>query len=297
MSLVVSGLSNYAKAEGFPLIVAAVTRSNTANYANVISGLKGTGLVPFLTSAVTIKAGGACQSFNGSGSTSTFTEVNVGVKPCLFEEAICIGALENKALIYATSGYDTVPFEQAFMQSKVDNISKALDALYWLGDTGNSDAFNGFTTQATAASLLTTITGSTSNVYDAIDLAIDTAVAYDATFESDDNVVVFLSYAKYRVYQKELVAKNYFHFNPGQIGDNSETLHPGTKIKVVPTIGLAGHSYLYLASADHLHIGTNLSSEAEGITVYHDMITNNIYMRSQFYAGTGVSKMMFKKAC
>jgi hypothetical protein len=295
MSLVVSGLTNYAKQEGFPLIVSAVTRGNTANYANIVSGLKGTGLVPFLSSSVTLAAGGSC-SFTNNG-TSTFSEVELGVKPVEFMEAVCVGALEGKAMMYEVAGYDALPYAQQFLQDKADQISKKLDNLYWLGATGSGDVFNGFVAQATAASLLNTITGSTSNVYDAIDLAIDEAVAADSTFETSDTVAIFLSYAKYRTLQKELVVKNYFHYNPTSIESNMEILFPGTKIKVIPTEGLAGHSFLYLADTQHLHIGTSLLSETEGLNVFHDQITNNIYLRSQFYAGTGVSKTIFKKAC
>jgi hypothetical protein len=295
MSLVVTGLTAYAKAEGFPLIVSAVTRGNTANYANIVSGLKGTGLVPFLSSSVTLAAGGSC-SFTNNG-TSTFSEVEIAVKPVEFMEAICVGALEGKAMMYEVQGYEELPYAAQFLQDKADQISKKLDNLYWLGATGSGDVFNGFVAQATAASLLNTITGSTSNVYDAIDLAIDTAVAADSTFETSDTVAIFLNYAKFRALQKELVVKNYFHYNPANLEANMEITFPGTKIKVIPTEGLAGNSFLYLADTAHLHIGTALLSDQEGLNVYHDQITNNIYLRSQFYAGTGVSKTIFKKAC
>jgi len=295
MSLVVSGLTNYAKAEGFPLIVSAITRGRTAEYANIVSGLKGTGLVPFLSSDVTLAAGGSC-SFNNNG-TSTFSEVEIAVKPVEFTEAICIGALEGKAMMYEVQGYDELPYAGQFLQSKSDAISKKLDSLYWLGSVSGGDVFNGFTTQATAASLLTTVTGSTSSVYAAIDLAIDEAVAYDSTFETSDSVKIFLNYAKFRSLQKELVSANFFHYNPAAIEGNMEITFPGTKIQIVATEGLAGHNYLYVADAAHLHIGTNLASEAEGMNVYHDQISNNLYLRAAFYAGTGVSKMMFKKAC
>ena len=295
MSLVVTGLTNYAKQEGFPLIVSAVTRGRTAEMVNIVSGLKGTGLVPFLNSDVTLAAGGSC-SFTNNG-TSTFSEVEISVRAVEFSEAICIGALEGKAMMYEVQGYDELPYAAQFLQSKSDAISKKLDSLYWLGSVSGGDVFNGFTTQAAAAGKLTTITGSTSNVYDAIDLAIDTAVAADSTFESSDTVAIFLNYAKFRALQKELVVKNYFHYNPAQLGDNMELVFPGTKIKVIATEGLAGHNFLYLADTAHLHIGTNLASEAEGMNVYHDQITNNIYLRAAFYAGTGVSKVMFKKAC
>jgi hypothetical protein len=295
MSLVVSGLTNYAKQEGFPLIVSAVTRGNTANYANIVSGLKGTGLVPFLSSSVTLAAGGSC-SFTNNG-TSTFSEVEIAVKPVEFMEAVCVGALEGKAMMYEVQGYDELPYASQFLQDKADQISKKLDQLYWLGATGSGDVFNGFVAQATAASLLNTITGSTSNVYDAIDLAIDTAVAADSTFETSDSVAIFLNYAKFRALQKELVVKNYFHYNPANLEANMEITFPGTRIKCIPTEGLAGHNFLYLADAAHLHIGTNLASEAEGLNVYHDQITNNLYLRAAFYAGTGVSKTVFKKSC
>jgi hypothetical protein len=297
MSYIVSGMTNYVKAEGFPLIVKAVTEGRTASMVNVVSGLKGTAAVPFLTSAITLKAGGSCGAFNGAGSTSTFTEVTIGVKPVLFEEQVCVPALDGKALIYETTGSDALPYAQVFLNDKVSHISKGLDQLVWLGSVSGGDAFDGFTTQATAASLLNTITGSTSNVYDAIDLAIDTAVAADSTFESSDSVVVFLNYAKYRALQKELVIKNYFHYNPANLGDNMELTFPGTKIKVVATEGLAGHNFLYLADTAHLHVGTNLASEAEGIQAYYDMPSNSILLRSQFFMGTGVSKTIFKKAC
>jgi hypothetical protein len=295
MSYVVTGMTDYVKAEGFNLIVKAVTEGRTASLVNVISGLKGTALVPFLTSAVSLKAGGSCGAFSGAGSTSTFSEVEVEVKPVLFEEQVCVPALSAKELIYETSGSDALPYAQVFLADKVKNISKGLDALVWLGNTGSSDAFNGFTIQG--ASLMTTITGSTSNVYDAIDLAIDTAITADSTFESSDSVAIFMNYAKYRTLQKELVAKNYFHYNPAQLGDNMELLFPGTKIRVIATEGLAGHNYLYLADTAHLHVGTNLMSETEGVQAYYDMPSNSILLRSQFFMGTGVSKAFFKKAC
>ena len=295
MSFNVTGMTDYIKQEGFGLIVKAVTEGRTASLVNVIPNLKGAAEVPFLSSAITLKAGGACGSFNGAGSTSTFSKVAIGVKPVLFEEALCVPALQNKVLMYETTGSDALPFAEAIMAEKVSLISKSLDQLVWLGSVSGGDAFDGFTVQGSA--LMSTITGSTSNVYDAIDLAIDTAVAADSTFESSNTVAIFLNYAKYRALQKELVAKNYFHYNPAQLGDNMELVFPGTKIKVIATEGLAGHNYLYLADTAHLHVGTNLASEAEGIVSFYDMPSNSMLLRSEFFMGTGVSKAFYKKAC
>lgn len=296
MSFNVTGMTDYVKQEGFGLIVKATTEGKTASLVNVITGLKGAAEVPFLSSAITLKAGGACGAFNGAGSTSNFSKVELGVKPVLFEEALCVPALQNKVLLYETSGSDAIPYAEQMLAEKAALISKGLDQLVWLGNTGSGDAFNGFTVQG--AALMATVTGTTTSVYDAIDAAIDAAVAADSTFESSDSVAIFLNYAKYRQLQKEMVALNLFHYSLATQGDNNEAMvFPGTKIRVIATEGLSGHSFLYLADTAHLHVGTNLASEAEGIVAFYDMPTNSILLRSEFYMGTGVSKAFYKKAC
>lgn len=295
MSYIVTGMTEYIKTEGFPLIVKAVTEGRTASLVNVITGLKGEAAVPFLTSAITLKAGGSCGAFNGAGSVSTFSEVRIGVMPILFEEQVCVPALEGKVLVYETTGSDNLPYAQVFLDDKVKNISKGLDQLTWLGSTAGGDPTNGFTVQG--AALMETVTGSTANVYDALDILIDAAVANDSTFESSETVGIFLNYAKYRQLQKEIVAKDYFAYNLSNMGDNNlELTFPGTRIKVYATEGLSGHNFAYLADLTHLHVGSNLVSESEGVVSFYDMPSNSILLRSQFYYGVGVSKAFFKKA-
>ena len=292
MSLI-ANLSDYSKAEGFALITQAITRGKTAEYANIVSGLKGTGLVPFMSSEINLTAGGSC-SFNNNGTT-TFSEVEIAVKPVDYTEAICIGALEGKAMMYEVGGYGELPYAAQFLQEKADQISNQLDNLYWNGSVLAGDPFNGFLAQATAASLLNTVATATTGVMDAVDAAIDAAVAFDSTFQTSNTVAVFMSFADFRALQKELVAANYFHYAAEAIGDNLSLTFPGTNVKVIATPGITAGD-LYLADYAHLHIGTNLASEAEAIKVYHDQITNNLYLRSQFYAGCGVSKTIFAKA-
>ena len=297
MSFVVSGMTDYVKQEGFPLIVKAVVEGQTASMVNIISGLKGAAKVPFLTSAVTLKAGGSCGAFNGAGSSSTFTEVDVAVKPVLFEEALCVPALENKVLLYETSGTDEAPYAQILLNDKVKHISKALDELVWLGDTGSSDPFDGFVEAATNASLLQVVTGCTgTTVYEKIDCLIDAAVTADSTFQTSETVKIFLNFGLFRQLQKELVLANYFSYTPESQGGFLSLTFPGTRIEIVATEGLASSNNIYLADTQHLHIGTNLMSEAEGLTVYYNMPTNEIYLRSQFYMGVGVSKEIFEIA-
>jgi hypothetical protein len=294
MSIVATGMTNYVKSEGLGLVVKAVTEGKTTSMVNIISGLKGAADVPFLSSTLNLVKGHNCN-LNDTGS-SVFTPVRVDVNEVSYFESICTPAqLENKALMYSISNASDVPFAEAFLNEKVQLMSKKIDQLVWLGEKP-TDAVNGFIDMATTASLLETVTGSTSTVTDAVDLLIDAAIASDSTFENSDSVVIFLNFAKYRTYVKELVAENYFNYNPETMKTADGIMHPGTKIMVVPTEGLAGHNFAYLADTQHLHVGTNLLSESEGLQVIYEEKSRIIFLRADFYLGTGVSKNIFKRS-
>jgi hypothetical protein len=294
MSLVATGMTNYVKEEGLPLIVGAITEGKTTSMVNIISGLKGAADVPFLSSTLNLVKGHNC-SLSDTSST-VFTPVRVDVNEVSYYESICTPSqLENKALMYSLSNSSDVPFAEAFLNEKAQLISKSIDTLVWLGEKP-TDAINGFLKMADDASLLDTVTGSTSGVTQVVDALIDAAVASDSTFENSDSVVVFLNFAKYRTYVKELVAANYFNYNPETMKGTEGIMHPGTKIMVVPTEGLSGHNFAYLADTLHLHVGTNLLSEAEGLQVIYEEKSRLIFLRADFYLGTGVSKTIFKMA-
>ena len=197
--------------------------------------------------------------------------------------------------MYSISNASDVPFAEAFLNEKVQLMSKKIDQLVWLGEKP-TDAVNGFIEMATDASLLTTVTGATSGVTEVVDALINAAIAADSTYENSDSVVVFLNYANYRTYVKELVAQNYFHYNPETMKGNEGVTHPGTKVMIAPTEGLAGHNFAYLADTQHLHVGTNLLSESEGLQVIYEEKSRIIFLRADFYLGTGVSKTIFKMA-
>ena len=294
MSIVATGMTNYVKQEGLPLVVKAVTEGKTTSMVNIISGLKGAADVPFLSSTLNLVKGHNCN-LNDTGS-SVFTPVRVDVNEVSYFESICTPAqLENKALMYEISNASDVPFAEAFLGEKAQLISKGIDKLVWLGEKP-TDAVNGFLKMAADASLLTTVTGSTTGVTQVVDALIDAAIAADSTFENSDSVVIFMNYAKYRAYVKELVAANYFHYNPETMKGNEGIVHPGTKVMIVPTEGLSGHNFAYLADTLHLHVGTNLLSDTEGLQVIYEEKSRIIFLRADFYLGTGVSKTIFKMA-
>jgi hypothetical protein len=293
MSFVTTGMTDYVKQEGLGLIVKAITEGKTTSMVNVISGLKGSAEVPFLSSTINLVKGHNCNMTDTS--SSTFTPVLVSVNEVSYFESLCSpAALENKALMYEL-GNNEIPFAQAFLSDKALSISKKIDQLVWTGEKP-TDAVDGFIEMASDAGLLVTVTGATSGVTEVIDTLIDAAITADDTFESSDNVKIFLSFGNFRQYVKELVAANLYHYSPDAQRSGDGIFHPGTKVEIVPTTGLAGVNFAYLADTEHLHVGTNLLSETEGIQVIYEEKSRLVFLRSDFYLGTGVSKTIFEMA-
>jgi len=291
MSIIVN-LENYTKQEGLGLIVKAVTTGKTASMVNIISGLRGSADVPFLSSEVALVSGHNC-SLSDTGS-STFTPVRVDVGAVSYFETICtIAQLEDKALLYSVKMPDGLPFEAQFLADKADNISREIDRLIWNGEKP-TDPVNGFLKMADDAGLYTEVTGGTATtVYGKVDELFDAAVAADSTFEYGNEVSVFMSYSNFRKYVKDLVAQNLFHYKAEDLLGGNGIQHPGTKLTIVPTEGLASNNGLFLADRNHLHIGTNLQSETEALQAIYESKSRTVYLRADMFLGTGVSKMIF----
>lgn len=295
MSYVTTGLTSYVKEEGMPLIIKAVCQGKTAQMVNIISGLKGSAKVPFLTNDVVLADGATCDP--SDASSTTFTQVPVTVAQVAYYEALCNpSALENKSLIYSVTNpfAENVPFEADFMNSKTLGIQNAIEKLLWVGDSGSGDVIDGFPVTADDNSLLIEVTGVTGSTYELVDGLITGAITADCTWEDSDTAAVFMSYANFRLYIQALVEKNLFWYNPEAIKAGTEAVyHPGTKIKIVATSGLAGKSELYLADTKHLHIGTNLLDESEAMVVFYDKAKRVLTLRADFFLGCGISKELY----
>ncbi|KQC33409.1 hypothetical protein AAU57_08840 [Nonlabens sp. YIK11] len=175
-------------------------------------------------------------------------------------------------LVSAGSYEDSIPFEQYYVQTKLDAINKNSEKAIWLGDTASGDAnlnkFDGFlkiiddsgeavdgntsaATEITKDNVVQLVddmyAALPSDVLEATDLRL--AVGYD---------VARLFVAKH----KDLDMRNY-----DKIAGTFEFEVPGSNVRMFATSGLNGTSRMILGSASNMVIGVDLENDEEAFSI------------------------------
>ena len=194
---------------------------------------------------------------------------------------------------------ETVPFLDGIIALKVKQIQQRIEQQLWLATTAGGDAYNGFNTliatgqTSVAASASGTTFSSTAaygtngNPITEVDKLIS-ALSDDALVF--DDLVVFMSYAYFRLYVQALTRANFFtnYINSTDITSNMSAIHPNTNIKVLPTIGLNGSTQVTIAPAEYMVVGVDLLSD-ETLKALYSVDFDEIRIRSNFNFGATVA--------
>ena len=147
MAYDVSALTNYVARENQTLTKALFAGGDTAKFSMLITGVKGSTLVPHMSGAATLQAGN-CPTPSG---TATATEVTLTVKPFTVYEQFCADDLESKfpnTIIAAGSnnGDSLKPWEEKLIDVKMASIQEVLELTNWQGTVGvgSYPLFDGF---------------------------------------------------------------------------------------------------------------------------------------------------------
>jgi hypothetical protein len=212
-----------------------------------------------------------------------------------------------QSMLMKTAGQtqETVPFEQMILDLKSKQIQQYVERVLWTGTTvGSADCFNGF------AKMISTSTGNTfsGSCANSSGATFSSSAAYGVSGNpitevdnlinvlSDDalvreDLVVFMSYAYFRLYVQALTRANFFtnYINGTDITSNMSAIHPNTNIKVYPTIGLNGSSQVTIAPAEYMVVGVDLLSDQESLRAWYSVDFDEIRFRSNFNFGATVA--------
>lgn len=298
MSLNLSGLTAYVEQNASDLIKEAVLKGRTVDLVTVQGGIKSAATINRISTSLTGQAG-AC-GWNAAGTT-TLDQRTITVCDVKINEAICLNDLEayyTQVAMNPGSYNTTIPFEQIFAENKRDQIMAMIEDIIWKGNT------------ATGSGNLALCDGFVKLLDDLADSADITFVEYDPAFGGTNSVValidslaaqintnvinatdlhVFLSYADYRTYAKELRDNNYFAYTGAESqGQDFSQMHPGTNIRVIALRGLNGTNRMLLAEASNLYVGTDLLSDAEDFKVWYSQDFDEVRFLSKFKIGVQI---------
>lgn len=166
---------------------------------------------------------------------------------------------------------DALPFEAEIIDGLVKSINKQVEKGVW------TDLITNTTAQLTVAS-----TGTAYERVMAVYMALPEAILEDA--------VIFVSPATFREYVKDLVDKNFYHYNPAD-GDLEEIFIPGSGVKVRKANGLAEQTddVIFGTSPKNMIYGTDFMDNKEEVKAWFSD-DNDVYrIKVRFNYGANVA--------
>ena len=240
---------------------------------------------------------GSDCGFSAAG-TATLSERLIQVASLNVQMEICPKNLRGKYAEYLirfnAEEQKSLPFEQYLMDGIVDGINRKIETAIWLGDTTqSSDAvkkwFDGFITIAAAS-----VTASTGVVGESISsgkTAYEGILAVYAKLTEnclERGAEIYVSPSIFRSFMQDMVALNYYHYDPGN-SNPDEFLLPGTDVKVVKTPGLAGSLKILGTYPANLYYGTDGENDNEVIDVWWSQDNRTYRLEALWNSGVQIA--------
>ena len=295
----VATIGGYVDQVGGELLSKALIGGTTARYANVRLGIKGTQALNLLNS-VAVFQDGTC-GWDPTGNTTTFSQTNITTCPEKYNEALCYKDLYDtyqSMLMAPGQTSETVPFEQQIADLKVKQIQQRIEQQLWQATTGSS-CFNGFktliSTGTTGVANSSGVTfnstaqyGTSGNPITEIDKLIN---VLDDNAMSREDLVVFMSYANFRLYIQALTRANFFqnYIGSSDITGMMEATQPNTNVKVVPTIGLNGSNQVVIGPREYMVVGFDLLSDHEKLVIWYSKDFDELRLRANYNYGVTIA--------
>lgn len=236
-------------------------------------GIKNTEKIhPSTLEAVLQDVSGEC-GFTPQGDLK-ITERSITTSQKKVNMEFCLEKLLGKFAEYKVrvgANPDALPFEAEIIDGLVKSINKQVEKGVWTDLITNTDA------QLTVAS-----TGTTYERVMAVYMALPEAVLEDA--------VIFVSPATFREYVKDLVDKNFYHYNPAD-GDLEEIFIPGSGVKVRKAKGLAEQTddVIFGTSPKNMIYGTDFMDNKEEIKAWFSDDNDTYRIKVRFNYGANVA--------
>jgi hypothetical protein len=296
----VASIGGYVDQVGGELLSKALIGGTTARYVNVRLGIKGTQALNLLNSNVVFQDG-VCGWDPPTGTTTTFTQTNITTCPEKYNEALCYQDLYDtyqSMLMKPGQTQETVPFEQQIADLKVKEIQQRIEKQLWQATTGSS-CFTGFkaliSTGTTGVANSSGVTFSSSADYGVsgnpiteVDKLIN---VLDDNAMSREDLIVFMSYANFRLYIQALTRANFFanYIGSSDITSMMEATHPNTNVKVVPTLGLNGSNQVVIGPREYMVLGFDLLDDSQKLVIWYSKDFDELRLRANYNYGATIA--------
>lgn len=284
MAINVSALSEYVEEQRLPLIRKSVFAAPSTKYFNLQTGVKHAAALNILNTEVAFGDGGAC-GWDEAGSNS-FSQRTLEVGNYKVNMSFCDKAMLKYWMGYevrVAAGQKSLPFEEYFTDSIVDEVKNAIEKNIWQGVKA-TDKMDG---------ILTILEGEN----DVIEVeAAANATVYERVLEAYkaipasilDKASIFIGVDDFRDLCLELTAKNLYHY-VSELDAKLEIILPGTSTKIHAVAGLNGTHKIVAADGDNIYYGVDMEGDEEKFDLWYSKDNQEFRLAINFNAGVQVA--------
>ena len=289
MSLIVTSLPAYVEQNREELIAKAVLNARTASIINYQTGIKTSAAINLLSTDVKFGDGLTCGFDANSSQELSQRVIETGAVKVNMEycDKSLLKTFAQYSVRVAADGEKTLPFEEKFIGSIVENVKAAIEKAVWQGDKASEDEnlnkFDGLIKILGAAEGVITASGANSDVFAALQ---DVLVKLPATAIKEDTRI-FVGTDTFMRLVNELVSANLYHYSADSA--NYELVMPGTTIKVTAVDGLNGTNKVVAGRASNFFYGTDLEGDEERLDFWYSKDDRMFKLALEFNAGVQVA--------
>lgn len=295
MAFDLTAFTAYVDESSTEFLVDSLTGAKTASLANKQSGIKSSADLHIFETDAIFQAGGSC-SRTASGTT-TLSKRNLTVGDIAIHEDICPKDLEaywTQIMLNAGSTYETVPFEQVWLNRKSEVIAKQLETALWQGNTSSGNAnlsrFDGLNKLIDAEGTVVAADNSGSLAINTTNIRTIMQDIYDsipAQLLDKDDLVFLCGYDTFRIYQNKLASDNLYHYT-GE-ADAFEMMVENSGIKLIAVHGLDGTDRIYATRKSNIYVGMDLEGEEDNAEVWYSKDDRVVKFSVEFKYGVQIA--------
>ena len=310
MSFDLSGLSPYTDELSTDLVSKALLKPHSVSYLTVLPGkTAGTSAINLLNSNANILDAacgfGAAQTGPGgaTGNSTVFSQLDLVVQSKMLKEQMCPEDLRTYWLssqMSPSSYLESVPFEEAIANNKINNIAQYVENTIWQGDGGSLD---GLLAQATVANGAIGGTGAGITVPLAVGTAFDSIWGIynklSNALKQEDDLVMYMSMSNYAIAVQALMnegnslIQQYPNISNASGGAAMTFVWPGTNMTIFGAPGINTDSHILVGPKKYAFFGTGLIDDQDNFKFYYDPSQDVVNFMSKFRLGTAVYASQF----
>lgn len=280
-------IQDYINAKRDEIIAEVPTQSKSVGYFYGMYGVKHKDAVPKLDSTVVIGDGSAC-GWDPDGS-DVYTNVTIEVVPAEVEKEICQRDFEKTNLNHGlrwAAGRETLPFEEAYINSQLAAINEAIEHDIWQGNA--SIGLDGVLAQVeSAVTTATTAVFTSAMTADEKVAAVVEKIPHKAFKYGID---LFLSYTDFAAYVKALNANCCANRAILDAAAEEYALPENSRVRLIPVEGLEGTGAMVAAPREGIAYGTDVEGSENIVDFWFDRKEAKFMLRVLWMMGSAIRR-------